>query len=148
MTNNARRSRRSRDLKFIFIRHTPRGTRTNRHIETVHNKLTPATAEINTIQANGERKSGMIRRKTEPACTSASIVVMINTPHCTNAAIDVAGVEKKPNRMGEVIHISKARPPTVKSTDPQSRCLRSASLRSASRAWKRVVKPALGEAFL
>jgi hypothetical protein len=146
-TRRTSRVRRVRNLYVVFMHHTPRGTRTNRHIETDHKRPTPATAESRTIQAKGERKSGMIRRNTEPASASARSVVMINTPHSTNTEIHVAGAEKKVAKYGETSHISIASPPNVKSTAPHILRLRSASLRSARRAWKRVAKPACGENF-
>src|SRR6266498_3492961 len=147
ITSKTTRTKKVKNLFIVFIYQTPRGTRTNRHIETVHKRLTPAKAESKTIQANGERKSGMIRTNTEPAWASASIVVMINTPHCTSAAIHVAGAERNVSKYGEASHISITKPPKVNSSVPQSLRLRSASFRSARRAWKRVVKPTCGEAF-
>jgi hypothetical protein len=85
-------------LNVFFIDYTPRGTLTNRHIETDHKRQIPANAEITTIKAKGERKPGSIRKSTDPACPTATTVVIIKTAHSIRAAIQVAGASRKDTR--------------------------------------------------
>src|SRR5215216_5447143 len=97
-SNTVSRSNRVKILNVILIDYTPRGTLTNRHIDTDHKRPIPANAEISTIKAKGERNPGSIRKRTEPACASACMVVIKKIAHWITAAIQVAGAAKNETR--------------------------------------------------